>query len=185
MANLACPRTRKEPFSTHSKRSNCPLLPIRRRLTVTPINEMAAGILLAEMAYNNQAVDAAGRPMFKPEELDRLQKYYGTIDIPSRRVKVRSFDVPLNCLDPKVFKTNTWPTRRTVWVWDWGRNEPPTEPQFRSLERDTQCHYNDVLRQTLSMAFDAAKKNKVPYADLVDQEVLAAKARADAENQKK
>ena len=146
-----------------------------------PYHEMAAGILIAEMAYNNQALDASGHPIFKPEELDRLQKYYGLIDPPSRRVKLRSFEVPLNCADPKQSNgANAAPRRKQLWVWDWGRSEPPTEPQFRSLERVTFCPYNDVLRQTLAAAFDAAKKNKVSFADLVQQEVLAAQARQEA-----
>lgn len=144
-----------------------------------PYHEMAAGILIAEMAYNNQAVDSAGRALLKPEEVARLQKFYGTIDIPSRRVKVRSFDVPLNCADPKKVSGEVWKRRRTLWVWDWGRVESPTETQFRSLERDSDCTFNDVLRQTLITAFDASKKNKVPYADLVAQEVLAARVKED------
>jgi hypothetical protein len=135
------------------------------------------------LAYNGQAVDNSGRPLFKPEELDRLQKFYGTIDMNERRVKVRSFDVPLMCVNPKF--NSQWVDWRQLWVWDWGRNEPPTEPQFRSLERFTDCRYNDILRQTLSIAFDASKKNKVAFADLVQQEVLAARAREDQQNQKK
>lgn len=147
-----------------------------------PYHEVAAGILLAEMAYNNQAVDEAGQPLLKPEEQDRLQKYYGTVDPNLRKVKVSSFDVPLYCADPKYYTWNVW---EQVWIWDWGRNEPPTEAQFRNLERSTGCPYNDILRQTLSIAYDLAKKNKVAFADLVDQEVHAARARADAQNQQR
>ena len=94
-------------------------------------------------------------------------------------MKVRSFDVPLNCADPKKVSGEVWKRRRTLWVWDWGRVESPTETQFRSLERDSDCTFNDVLRQTLITAFDASKKNKVPYADLVAQEVLAARVKED------
>ena len=144
---------------------------------------MAAGILIAEMAYNNQAVDRDGHPLLKQEEIDRLQKYYGKVDPNNRRVKVKSFNVPLYCVDLKRYPD--WRITEQLSVWDWGRNEPPTKSQFRSLERQTKCPYNDVLRQTLSIAFDAAKKNNVAFPDLVEQEVLAARARASADDQKK
>jgi hypothetical protein len=146
-----------------------------------PFYEIGAGILVAEMAVNNQAVDVNGHPLLKPDEIDRLQTFYGTIDPGARRVKVRSFEVPLNCNDPKVWgASQTLSFRRQLWVWDWGRQEAPTEPQFRSLERQTGCAYNDVLRQTLVAAFDAARKNKVAFADLVEEEVHAAVAREEA-----
>jgi TPR repeat protein len=150
-----------------------------------PYHEMAAGIQLVEMAYNDTAVDSAGRLLFKPDELARMRKFYGEIDVPSRRVKVRSFEVPLNCNNPRTSKI-VWYYPKTLWVWDWGRVESPTEPQFRSLERQTSgCTFNDILRQTLIIAYDTAKKNKVPYADLVEQEVLAAQARENTQVQKK
>jgi len=41
------------------------------------------------------------------------------------------------------------------------------------------------LRQTLIASFDAARKNKVPFADLVEQEVSAAREREDAAATKK
>jgi uncharacterized protein len=146
-----------------------------------PFYEIGAGILIAEMAVNNQAVDVNGHPLLKTDEIDRLQTFYGTIDPGARRVKVRSFEVPLNCNDPKVWgASQTLSFRRQLWVWDWGRQEAPTEPQFRSLERQTGCAYNDVLRQTLVAAFDAARKNKVAFADLVEEEVHAAVAREEA-----
>jgi len=146
-----------------------------------PFHEIAAGILISEMASNNQAVDINGHPLLKPDELERLQKFYGRIDPDARRVKVLSFAVPLNCVDPKVFGSNLgWYVREQLWVWDWGRQEAPTEAQFRSLERQTQCPYNNVLRQTLIAAFEAARKNKVAFADLVEEEVRAARAHEDA-----
>jgi uncharacterized protein len=146
-----------------------------------PFYEIEAGILIAEMASNNQAVDVNGHPLLKPDELDRLQKFYGKIDAAARRVKVRSFEVPLNCIDPKVYGSNMgWFVRRPLWVWDWGRQEAPTESQFRSLERETECSFNDVLRQTLVAAFEAARKNNVAFADLVEEEVNAARTREDA-----
>jgi len=150
-----------------------------------PYHEMAAGILVAEMAYNHQATDPSGNSLFKTDELDRLQKFYGTIEVQSRRVKVRSFYMPLYCSDPKKTPGGPRMRRSTVWIWDWGRSESPTEPQFRSLERDTRCTYNNTLRQTLSLAFNASKKNKVPYADLVEQQVRAAQAKTAAQNKPK
>jgi hypothetical protein len=127
------------------------------------------------MAYNNQAVDINGHPLIKPDELDRLQKFYGKIDPDARRVKVGIFEAPLYCIDPKIFGFNSgWSVPLQLWVWDWGRQESPTEAQFRSLNRVTGCPFNDVLRQTLVAAFEAARKNKVPFTDLVEQEVRAA-----------
>jgi TPR repeat protein len=136
-----------------------------------PFHELQAGILIAEMAANNQAVDVNGHLLLKPDELERLQKFYGTIDPDLRRVKFRSFEVPLTCYGPN----SGWFIPRQLWVWDWGRQEAPTEPQFRNLERQTACPYNDVLRQTLIAAFEAARKNKVAFADLVEEEVHAAR----------
>ena len=138
-----------------------------------PYFEIDAGIQLAEMAVNGQAVDVNDRPLISPDETDRLQRYYGRVDANSRKVKIRRLDVPLSCGGGNF----RW---KPVWVWDWGRAESPTEPQFRSLERETGCDDNDVLRRTLSAAFDAARKAKVPFADLAMQQIAAAKAQQDA-----
>ncbi len=45
-----------------------------------PFYEMGAGILLAEMAVNGQAVDVNDRGLLNPDEIDRLQRFYGTVD---------------------------------------------------------------------------------------------------------
>ena len=137
-----------------------------------PYFEIDAGILLAEMAVAGQAADANDRPLLAQDEVDRLQRYYGTVDSATRRVKVRKLDVPLGC--------GSWRRTESVWVWDWGRAESPTEPQFRSLERKTSCYDNDVLRRTFIASFDAARKAKVPFADLILQQIAAAKAQEDA-----
>ena len=142
-----------------------------------PFYEIAAGILLAEMAAGGQAVDSNDRPLLNPDETDRLQKFYGTVDPATRKVKVRKLDVPLGC--------GAWDRREPIWVWDWGRAESPTEPQFRSLERVTGCYYNDILRRTLSTTFDAAHKSKVAFADLIMQQITAAKAQEDARQRPK
>ena len=138
-----------------------------------PFYEIGAGILLAEMAINGQAVDANERPLLAQDEIDRLQRYYGTVDPATRRVKVRRLDAPLGC--------GGWQRNASVWVWDWGRAESPTEPQFRSLERTTSCYDNDVLRRTFIASFEAARKAKVPFADLILQQIGAAKAQVDAQ----
>ena len=52
----------------------------------------------------------------------------------------------------------------------------PTEPQFRALEAETQCNNNKILRDTLTASFLAARKAGVPFADLIAQQILAAKA---------
>ncbi len=71
--------------------------------------------------------------------------------------------VPLDC--------GGYTSDNLVWVTKWGRAEAPTEPQFRSFERVTGCYYNDILRRTLSATFQAARKDKVPFADLITQQI--------------
>ncbi|MGD0640551.1 MAG: DUF2610 domain-containing protein [Roseiarcus sp.] len=139
-----------------------------------PFYEIDAGILLAEMAINGQAVDVNDRALLNPDEVDRLQRFYGTVDAATRKVKIRRLEVPLGC-GGAIYK-------KSVWVWDWGRAEAPTEPQFRSLERETGCYDNDVLRRTLSASFDAARKAKVPFADLINQQILAAQAQTNSQS---
>ena len=136
-----------------------------------PFYEINAGISLAEMAVNGQAVDLNDRALLNPGEVDRLQRFYGTVDPATHKVKIRRLDVPLG-------GCNSF--RKSVWVWDWGRAESPTEPQFRSLERETYCYDNDILRRTLSASFDAARKAKVPFADLINQQIIAAQAQESA-----
>jgi len=70
--------------------------------------------------------------------------------------------------------TNSWAVKRPIWVWDWGRAESPTEFQFRSLERDTNCSKNSILRRTLVDIYDQAKRNDVPFADMVEQKIKVA-----------
>jgi hypothetical protein len=78
-----------------------------------------------------------------------------------------------------------WFSLKPIWVWDWGRNESPTEAQFRNLERDTKCTNNELLRRTLIDVFEQAKKNKVPFADLADQKIKTAKLAVDEPSNKK
>ena len=137
-----------------------------------PFYEIGAGILLAEMAVNGQSVDVNDRGLLNPDEIDRLQRFYGTVDPETHKVKIRRLDVPLGGC--------SYPYKKAVWVWDWGRAESPSEPQFRSLERETYCYDNDVLRRTLSASFDAARKAKVPFADLINQQIIAAQAQEGA-----
>ena len=60
-----------------------------------PFYEIDAGILLAEMAVNGQAVDVNDRGLLNPDEIDRLQRFYGTVDPETHKVKIRRLDVPL------------------------------------------------------------------------------------------
>jgi hypothetical protein len=148
-----------------------------------PFPEVAAAHLLAEMAKNGEAVDAAGRQLLTQDEIDRLEKYYGAVDPVTHQVKIRRITVTLKCgverrsdqrRRTREF-TYSWTRDRFVWVWDWARAESPTEFQFRNLERrDRACTDNDLLRRTLVDIFDQSKKSKVPYADLVDQKVKTA-----------
>jgi uncharacterized protein len=78
----------------------------------------------------------------------------------------------LNCSNVANGTNFTWD--KPVWVWDWGRSESPTEPQFRSLERQTGCYDNWTMRRVLINSFQLARKDKVPFADLVFEEIKAA-----------
>ncbi|MFO1148278.1 MAG: DUF2610 domain-containing protein [Alsobacter sp.] len=133
-----------------------------------PFYEIAAGIMLAEMARSGEAVDAGGQPLLSKDETERLERFYGKIDPVAKQVKVRRLSVPLGC--------GGYQTYRFIWVWDWGRLESPTEAQFRSLERETRCSDNALLRETLVASFLTARKNSVPFADLIDQQIRSAKA---------
>jgi hypothetical protein len=57
-----------------------------------------------------------------------------------------------------------------------GREESPTELQFRTLEHSTRCYHNEVYRATLAEVFKEAKKNKVRFADLIQQRIRTAQA---------
>ena len=132
-----------------------------------PFWEIAAAHLVVEMAKNGEAVDAAGRPLLTVAEIERLERYYGAVDPLAKQVKVRRLNnVPLRC-------GGGWVTRQTIWVWDWGRTEAPTEAQVRNIERTTGC-VDDVLRRTLIDVFEQAKKAKVSFADLIDQRIKTA-----------
>jgi hypothetical protein len=137
-----------------------------------PFFEIDAGILLAEMAVNGEANDINGHSLLNPDEIDRLQKFYGTVNPDVRKVEVRKLEVPLGC--------NGYYSRHgTLWVWDWGRKESPTEPQFRSIERQTGCYDNETLRRTLIASFLVARKTKVPFADLIYQQIKEARETVD------
>jgi len=154
-----------------------------------PFPEFVAGHLLAEMAKNNEAVDSAGRPLLTPDEVDRLERFYGSVDPATRQVKIRRLKVDLGCGTPGVTydarrrrvideDERTWQTN--LWAWDWARAEAPTEFQFRAHERRTQCTNNDVLRRTFQDIYDQSKKSKVLFADLVEQKVKTAHGEAVA-----
>ena len=154
-----------------------------------PFPEMGAAHLLSEMAKNNEAVDARNKPLLSPDEVDRLEHYYGAVDATTGKVKIRRLQVKLGCSYGRrydrrrrqYFPIATWDRPGTIWVWDWGRPESPTEFQFRNLERETPlCSNNDVLRRTLIDIFEQSKKSQVSFADLVDQKVKTAKGQASA-----
>jgi len=135
-----------------------------------PYYEIAGAHLLAEMAKNKEAIDAMARPLLTPEEIDRLEHYYGAVDPVTKQVKIRRLRVALFC-DPQY---DWYSDRYYVWFWDWGRSESPTEFQIRDLERKTGCHYNDEMRRTFIDIYKQAKKNNVAFADLLFQEVQTA-----------
>jgi TPR repeat protein len=139
----------------------------------TPFTEIQAGHLIVEMFRNGEADSIEPAPV-KSDEVERLERFYGRVDrVPDadgkQRVKARLLTVPLGCVGQTELIR--------IWVWDWGRNESPTETQFRSVERQRfpNCSNNVDLRDTLSAVFDEAKKSRVPFADLIDQRIASAK----------
>ncbi len=139
-----------------------------------PFHEIAAGHLLAEMAKAGEAVDpATGRPLLSKDETDRLEYHYGQVDAASAQVKVRRLVVPISC--------SSFTRNHYLWVWDWGRAESPTEQQIRTIERVSGCQNNQPLRETLVASFQLAKKNKIAFADLIEQQIKTAKASTEAE----
>jgi TPR repeat protein len=151
--------------------------------TREPLPEMAAAHMLVEMAKSGEAVDAAGRPLLNGDEIERLEKYYGTTDPETKQIKIRSLRVELGCgFSGRYYNQQKrkwsyaveWIRSEFIWVWDWGRGESPTEFQFRNLERATGCVNNDLLRRTLIDIFEQSKKSKVAFADLTDQKVRTA-----------
>ena len=139
-----------------------------------PFFEADAGILLAEMAVNGQANDINGRPLLDEDEVDRLQKFYGTINPDIGKVEVRKLEVPLGC-------NGYYSRHATLWVWDWGRRVSPTEPQFPQHRTP-----DGLLRQCnaaahLAASFLLAKKTKVPFADLLYQQIKEARDAVDGD----
>jgi TPR repeat protein len=136
-----------------------------------PLDEIAAGILLAEMAASGEAADKDGQPLLTQDERDRLERYYGKPDLQTHEVKVRSLKVHMVCGGTDETKF--------VWVWDWGREESPTEPQFRYYEsmKPPCVPYIDMYgfdgkrantRETLKALWDVVRKDqKVAFADIV------------------
>jgi uncharacterized protein len=147
-----------------------------------PFYEIAAAQLLVEMARNGEAVDAVGRPLLTPDEINRLESYYGTVDPVTKKVVIRRLLVPINCTPALFYKDDgrlSADRSENIWVWDWGRSESPTESQIRNIERETRCIYNDDLRRTLSDIYQQAKKNNVAFADLIDQKIKTVRGQAD------
>lgn len=111
------------------------------------------------------------------DEIARLERYYGTVDPLTKKVAIRRLSVPITCRLRRSGNGRndiTWSNYDRLWVWDWGRNESPTEPQMRNLERKWRCSDNDDLRATLIDVFQQAKKSKVSFADLIDQKIKTA-----------
>jgi TPR repeat protein len=134
-----------------------------------PLDEIAAGILLAEMAANGEAIDQDGKPLLTQEERDRLELYYGRPDPETKKVKVRSLKVLMTC------------GIHYFWIWDWGRDESPTEMQFRYYyEAKNHCvPYVEKTRETLKNLWDIVRKDKdkkFAFADLLATQSDAAES---------
>jgi hypothetical protein len=110
-----------------------------------PFYEIDAGILLAEMAVNGQAVDVNDRALLTPDEIDRLQRFYGTVDPETHKVKIRELDVPLGGC--------SYPYKKPVWVWDWGRDRAAIpQPRARDALLRQRCPASNALRDVRSRA---------------------------------
>jgi hypothetical protein len=123
-----------------------------------PLDEVAAGILLAEMAANGEAVDQNGKPLLTQDERDRLELYYGRPDPETKKVKVRSLRVEMSC------------GYKYFWIWDWGRDDSPTEIQFQYFESLTPRCVPTVekTRDTLRGLWELVRKDKkYAFADIV------------------
>jgi hypothetical protein len=147
-----------------------------------PFHEIGAAHLLVEMAKSGEAVDAVGRPLLTQEEIGRLEHYYGTVDPVTKKVAIRRLFVPITCRLKRGGNGRSdisWTNREWLWVWDWGRPESPTEPQMRNVERTSGCSDNADLRNTLVDVYQQAKKNKVSFADLIDQKIKTAQGLAE------
>jgi len=129
------------------------------------------------MAENHEAEDINGNPLLTKDEVDRLERFYGKVDPVTKKVRIRRLQVPLDCGGST--------RERAVWVWDWGRNESPTEPQFRAIEHEGFCTVDPVLRATLIASYLTAKKSNVAFADLIQQQIIAAAAANSARNNRR
>jgi TPR repeat protein/uncharacterized protein (UPF0335 family) len=142
-----------------------------------PFHEIGAAHLLIEMAKSGEGADAMGRPLLTQEEIGRLERYYGAVDPVTKKVAIRRLYVPITCRIRRSGNGRNdvrWTNREWLWVWDWGRSESPTEPQMRNIERTSGCSDNGDLRSTLVDVYQQAKKNKVSFADLIDQKIKTA-----------
>jgi TPR repeat protein/uncharacterized protein (UPF0335 family) len=142
-----------------------------------PFHEIGAAHLLVEMAKSGEAADAMGRSLLTQEEIARLERYYGAVDPVTKKVAIRRLFVPVTCRIRRSGNGRndvSWTNHEWLWVWDWGRTESPTEPQMRNIERTSGCSDNADLRSTLVDVFQQAKKNKVSFADLIDQKIKTA-----------
>jgi hypothetical protein len=147
-----------------------------------PFHEIAAGILLAEMARNGEAVGADGQQLLSKDEVDRLERFYGKVDPLTKKVKVRELRTQLTCYHERVgreIKTYVTTKFYHFWVWDWGRDESPTEGQMRNLEFQSGCYQNKDLRDTLTASYQLSRKDDVAFADLIEQQIKVATTSGD------
>ena len=118
-----------------------------------PFFEADAGILLAEMAVNGQANDINGKPLLDDDEIERLQKFYGTVNPDMRKVEVRKLEVPLGCaaITPGLARSGSG----TGAVGS--RRHRTAIPQHRTPDRLLR---QSTLRRTLAASFLLAKKTE-------------------------
>jgi TPR repeat protein len=115
-----------------------------------PTDEVAAAHVLIEMARNGEAVGPQGSPLLTPDEVDRLEYYYGAYDSASHQVGVAKL------------RSTLCGQSRDLFVWNWGREEIPTAAQMRAVNnvRDDACRQIKVLDTKFSEAFAYARNSK-------------------------
>jgi TPR repeat protein len=106
----------------------------------------AAGIILR--IYENEPV-----PLSLVGVVEELRKKFGS---PQKGYK--RFTIPITCGDKKA--------PFYIYVWNWERDEPPTDMQFAWLSKARDCEVAQDVIDAFRKLYKIARENEVSYADL-------------------